>query len=125
MRAMARPKPKKTPAKPLAEDDATAQTSCALYFCGPPQRPPDDDDATTTTPRAKAELAQVKSVVVSSADEPEADGAANWREVEEALRVLEARTSRREADAECSALAGANRYHARRARIDRCRCTRR
>ena len=70
MRAMARPKPKKTPAKPLAEDDATAQTSCALYFCGPPQRPPDDDDATTTTPRAKAELAQVKSVVVSSADPP-------------------------------------------------------
>ncbi|KAH8063073.1 hypothetical protein JL722_2231 [Aureococcus anophagefferens] len=70
MRAMARPKPKKTPAKPLAEDDATAQTSCALYFCGPPQRPPDDDDATTTTPRAQAELAQVKSVVVSSADPP-------------------------------------------------------
>ena len=70
MRAMARPKPKKTPVKPLAEDDATAQTSCALYFCGPPQRPPDDDDATTTTPRAQAELAQVKSVVVSSADPP-------------------------------------------------------
>ncbi|KAH8082074.1 hypothetical protein JL720_8599 [Aureococcus anophagefferens] len=79
MRAMARPKPKKTPAKPLAEDDATAQTSCALYFCGPPQRPPDDDDATTTTPRAQAELAQVKSPRAPAACSTSADFAALGR----------------------------------------------